>query len=70
MTDTQSTAPIQGVSDTGPIDPRLVFLLRAAARFDLVEAGELSLDQAFGGLLPALELLDVEKFQADTGRAA
>jgi hypothetical protein len=50
MTNTQSTARIQEVSDTGPVDPRLVFLLRAAARFDLVEAGELELGEAIDGL--------------------
>jgi hypothetical protein len=36
------------------VDPRLVFLLRAAARFELVEAGELRLDEAFGGLTSPL----------------
>jgi hypothetical protein len=36
------------------IDPRLVFLLRAAARFELVEAGQLCLDEAFDGLMSAL----------------
>jgi hypothetical protein len=36
------------------VDPRLVFLLRAAARFELVEAGELNLDEAFDGLMSSL----------------
>jgi hypothetical protein len=36
------------------VDPRLVFLLRAAARFELVEAGELCVDEAFDGLMSAL----------------
>ena len=36
------------------VDPRLVFLLRAAARFELVEAGELCLDEAFDDLMAAL----------------
>jgi hypothetical protein len=35
-------------------DPRLVFLARAAARFELVEAGELSLTEAFNGLMSSL----------------
>jgi hypothetical protein len=38
----------------GRVDPRLVFLLRAAARFELVEAGQLCLDEAFDGLIFAL----------------
>lgn len=37
------------------IDPRLVFLARAAARFELVEAGEMDLDTAFGDLVADLE---------------
>jgi hypothetical protein len=37
-----------------PVDPRLAFLLRAAARFALVEAGELDLEEAFNGLMSAL----------------
>ena len=32
---------------TDPVDVRLAFLLRAAVRFDLVEAGKMTLDQAF-----------------------
>jgi hypothetical protein len=42
-----------GDSDS-QVDPRLVFLLRAAARFELFEAGELCLDEAFNGLMSAL----------------
>lgn len=33
-----------------PIDPRLAFLARAAARFELVEACAMSLDEAYNGL--------------------
>jgi hypothetical protein len=36
------------------IDPRLVFLERAAARLTLIEAGIMNLDEAFDGLLPAI----------------
>ena len=32
------------------IDPRLAFLARASARLALVEAGEMELAEAFGGL--------------------
>ena len=51
MTNTQSAPQIQGVSDTGAIDPRLVYLARAGARLELIEAGELDLDEAFDGLV-------------------
>jgi hypothetical protein len=43
--DAPSTAP--------QVDPRLAFLIRAAVRFDLVELGEMGLDEAFDGLAPA-----------------
>ena len=36
------------------IDSRLVFLERAAARLMLIEAGAMSLDEAFDGLMPAI----------------
>jgi hypothetical protein len=36
---------------TVPVDPRLVFLARAHARFILVEAGEIDLDKALDGLV-------------------
>ena len=42
------------LSGDNAVDPRLVFLLRAAARFELLEAGELYLDEAFDGLMSAL----------------
>jgi len=35
------------------VDPRLIFLLGASIRFDMVEAGELSLDEAFADLMSA-----------------
>jgi hypothetical protein len=44
-----------GVTMQTQVDPRLAFLIRAAVRFDLVEAGELSLDEAFDGLVPAFQ---------------
>jgi hypothetical protein len=37
------------------IDPRLVFLARAAARLTLVEVGEMTLSEAFDGLVPFAE---------------
>ena len=40
--------------NTGP-DPRLVFLERASARLFLVEAGEMTLDEAFEGLVTSLQ---------------
>jgi hypothetical protein len=40
--------------NTGP-DPRLVFLERASARLFLVEAGEMTLDEAFEGLVASLQ---------------
>jgi hypothetical protein len=36
------------------LDPRLIFLERAAARLILFEAGLLELDEAFHGLLASL----------------
>jgi hypothetical protein len=42
---------LSAISDQGRIDLKLVFLLRAAARFDLVGAGAMDLDEAFDGLI-------------------
>jgi hypothetical protein len=42
----------QGFS-TQRIDPRLAFLARAAARFELFEGGEIGLAEAVDGLFPA-----------------
>jgi hypothetical protein len=36
------------------VDPRLVFLARAAARFELVKAGAMDIDEAFDGLVVSL----------------
>jgi hypothetical protein len=50
------------VSDgRGPvsIDRRLVFLTRAAARLILVEAGEMTLSEAFVGLMPLAERWEI-----------
>ena len=38
-------------------DPRMVFLLRAAVKFDLVEAGAEDLDDAIADLVHALHML-------------
>ena len=44
--------------DSPQADPRLVFLARASARELLVDTGELTIDEAFDGLVPAfLEIL-------------
>ena len=40
--------------DSPQVDPRLAFLARASARELLVDAGELTIDEAFDGLVPAL----------------
>jgi hypothetical protein len=50
-------APLGAVprEDMAEVDPRAVFLLRAAAHLDLFEAGELSLDEAFAGLIAAFD---------------
>jgi hypothetical protein len=36
------------------IDPRLVFLERAAARLALIEASAMNIEDAFAGLMPAI----------------
>jgi hypothetical protein len=43
----------------GPVHPdkttrRLIFLARAAARFDLVQCGEMEINEAFEGLVVSL----------------
>lgn len=38
-------------------DPRATFLLRAAARWELLENGEIDLDEAFNGLIEHFEAL-------------
>ena len=44
--------------DSPQADPRLVFLARASARELLVDTGELTIDEALDGLVPAfLEIL-------------
>jgi hypothetical protein len=44
-------ADIDTSAEGGLVDPRLAFLARAHARFILVEAGEMSLDEALDGLV-------------------
>ena len=39
------------------VDPRAVFLLRAAARYELFAAGEMELDEAIDGLADAFDVL-------------
>ncbi len=43
-----------GVLSGDIVDPRLVFLERAAARLLLVDACLMNLDEAFGGLIASL----------------
>ena len=45
--------------DSPQADPRLVFLARASARELLVDSGELTIGEAFDGLVPTfLEILE------------
>jgi hypothetical protein len=37
------------------VDPRLAFLARAAARFELVKAGVMEIGEAFDGLIACLQ---------------
>jgi hypothetical protein len=37
------------------VDPRLAFLARAAARFELVQVGVMDIDEAFEGLIVSLQ---------------
>ena len=39
----------------GQIDPRLAWLARAAARFDLVQVGGMDIEEAFGDLVDCLQ---------------
>ena len=43
------------------LDPQLIFLERASARLVLVEAGKISLDDAFDGLIPAFRDLAMQR---------
>jgi hypothetical protein len=43
------------ISSEPEIDRRLIFLTRAAVRFDLVQAGEMTVDEAFDGLVISLQ---------------
>jgi hypothetical protein len=52
------------------VDPRLVFLERAAARLTLVDAGEMSLDEAISDLVPAFEELRGDGFDELVERLA
>jgi hypothetical protein len=45
------------VAVAAAVDKREVFLVRAAVRWELVEAGEMELDEAIVGLVPAFEEL-------------
>jgi hypothetical protein len=49
------------------VNPKLVFLLRVTVRFDLFEAGEMTIDEAFDGIAPAFDAID---WLTDTGVAA
>jgi hypothetical protein len=43
--------PIVPLVEVGNVDLKLAFLARAAVRFELVEAGEMDIDEAFEGLV-------------------
>ena len=47
--------PIVPMVEVGKVDPKLAFLARAAVRFQLVEAGEMDIDEAFDGLVACLQ---------------
>lgn len=47
------------------VDPRLVFLLRAAAKLHLIEAGHQGLDLAFSELVPAFRDIAVPPCQCE-----
>jgi hypothetical protein len=61
---------ISAVISTAP-DPRAAFLLRAACRWELVEVGEMDLNEAFDGLIEpfmaiapcACQLATVERWE-------
>jgi hypothetical protein len=55
MSDTHAIAERE--HEVEPPDPQLVFLHRAAARLKLVDAGDMDLDEAIGGLVEAFEQL-------------
>ena len=44
-------APVRPEQDSEPLDDRLLFLVRAHARLLLVEADEMTLDEALDGLV-------------------
>jgi hypothetical protein len=48
-------APFKPPAVRNKIDPRLAFLARAAALFELVEAGEMDIDEAFDSLVACLQ---------------
>jgi hypothetical protein len=51
------------------VDPRLAFLARAAARFQLVQAGTMDIDEAYDGLIVDLrcncDCARVERWERD-----
>jgi hypothetical protein len=46
--------PITPMTKVGKVDPKLAWLACAAARFELVEAGAMDIDEAFDGLVVRL----------------
>jgi hypothetical protein len=49
----------RNADDDGPIDPRLVFLERAAAKLHLIDACHQDLETAFADLVPAFRQIAV-----------
>jgi hypothetical protein len=50
----QHLSSLAGPTDDALVDPRLIFLARAHARFIMVESGEIDLDEAFGDLIKSV----------------
>ena len=62
-------SPIVPAVEVGKVDPKLAFLARAAARFELVHTGAMHIDEAFDGLVVCLQCSCsrdlVEKWERD-----
>src|SRR5689334_12310019 len=61
--------PIKAMTEVGKVDLKLAFLARASARLELVEAGEMDIDEAFDGLVVCLSCAcdrePVERWERD-----
>jgi hypothetical protein len=72
FTEPEIPAIFSALEKLSEIDPRLIFLARAAARLDLVETGVMELDEAFDGLVSSLSCgcsrEMVERWEPSTSR--